>query len=70
MKEKFIHGVTFGMESVNFSVLSAEESFDLDVIKEDKVDIADVWTLKNIESKENRRRLADIVVHAKDKGFI
>ncbi|KAJ8664999.1 hypothetical protein QAD02_006661 [Eretmocerus hayati] len=70
VKEQFIHGMVFGLESVSFSMLSEDESFDLDVIKEDKVDIADVWTLQNIKTSENRRRLADIILHASERGFL
>lgn len=58
------------MESITFSLLSAEESFDLDIIKEDKVNIADVWTVKNIETSEKRRRLADMILHAADQGYL
>ncbi|XP_058790196.1 uncharacterized protein LOC131663681 [Phymastichus coffea] len=70
VKEQFIHGVSFGIESVTFSLLSTEEVFDLGLIKEDKMDIADVWTVKNIETSEKRRRLADIILHATDKGYL
>ena len=51
-------------------MLPPEESFDLDIIKEDKVDIADVWRVQNIKSSENRRRSADVILHAVDKGYL
>ncbi|OXU16940.1 hypothetical protein TSAR_016076 [Trichomalopsis sarcophagae] len=70
VKEQFVHGVTFGLESVTFGMLPADETFDLDVIKEDKVDIADVWTVQNIKTPEDRRRLAGIILHAADRGFL
>ncbi|XP_014214809.1 uncharacterized protein LOC106643982 isoform X2 [Copidosoma floridanum] len=70
VKEQFIHGLVFGMESITMSMLSEDESFDLDVIKEDKVDIADIWATQNIKTSENRRRLADVVLHAADRGYL
>lgn len=71
VKEQFIHGMTFALEAVPFSMLSEAESFDLDVIEgEDKVDIADVWKVENIKTSEGRQRLADVIVHAVDRGFI
>lgn len=70
MKEQFVHGLTFGLESVTFGMLPADETFDLDVIKEDKVNIADVWTVQNIKTSEDRRRLAGIILHAADRGFL
>ncbi|XP_014237990.1 uncharacterized protein LOC106659802 [Trichogramma pretiosum] len=70
VQEKFVHGMTFGLESVVFSMLSSDESFDLDVIKDDKVDIADVWTVQNIKTSENRKRLTDVISHAFEKGYL
>lgn len=65
-----LHGVAFGMESIVMSSLSEDEAFDLDVIKDDKVDIADVWTIKPMKTQEKRRRIADMVVHAVERGLL
>ena len=63
--------MTFALEAVPFSMLSESESFDLDVIEGDnKVDIADVWKVENIKTSEGRKRLADVIVHAEERGFI
>ena len=51
-------------------MLSSDEAFDLDVIKEDKVDIADVWTVQNIKTSEKRRRLADVILHAAEREYL
>ena len=71
IKEKFIHGVAFGMESICFSVLDEDDTFDLDIIQGDTaVNIADVWTLSNMKSKANRQRLANVIVEATERNFI
>ncbi|XP_014237842.2 uncharacterized protein LOC106659680 [Trichogramma pretiosum] len=70
VQEKFVHGVTYSLESVTFSMLSSDETFYLDAMKDEKVDIADVFTLKNIEKSENRKRLTDVISHAVERGFL
>lgn len=65
-----VHGVAFGMESIVMSSLSEDDVFDLDIIKDDKVDIADIWTVKPMKTKESRRRIADMVVHAVERGYL
>lgn len=61
----------FALEAVPFSMLSEEDSFNLDVIEgENKIDIADVWKVQNIKTPEGRQRLADVIVHAEQRGFI
>lgn len=65
-----VHGVAFGMESIVMSSLSEDEAFDLDVIKDDKVDIADVWTVKPMKTKEKRQRIAEMVVHAVEREYL
>lgn len=57
------------MESLPLSMI--DEGFDLDVIKGDEaVDIADVWTVKPIEDPVKRRRFADVIMHAMQRGFL
>lgn len=52
------------------ALLDESEAFDLDLIKDDNgIDIADIWTLSYIKTKEGRLKLANIVVHAVEKGF-
>uniref|UniRef100_A0ABD2XMK2 CHK kinase-like domain-containing protein n=1 Tax=Trichogramma kaykai TaxID=54128 RepID=A0ABD2XMK2_9HYME len=70
VQEKFVHGVTYSLESVTFSMLSSDETFDLDAMKDEKVDIVDVFTLKNIEKSEKRKRLTDVISHAVERGFL
>lgn len=56
------------MEIIPMALL--DEAFDLDLIKDDNgIDIADVWTLSYIKTKDGRLKLANIVVHAVEKGF-
>ncbi|XP_063988978.1 uncharacterized protein LOC135168572 [Diachasmimorpha longicaudata] len=71
VKEQFVHGLGFCLESIPLSMLEDSEAFDLDIIKGDKpVNIADVWTLKPIKEAVKRRRLADALVDAIDRGFL
>ena len=72
MKDYFIFGVVFSLEAIPFCLLDPSESFDLDAIikNDERVDIADVWTLYNIETSAGRQRLADVVVHAAENGYI
>lgn len=71
VKEQFIFGMIFSMEAVPFCLLDESDAFDLDVLQGDKKqNIADVWTVANIKTKEGRRRLADIIVHAAENQFM
>lgn len=61
----------FAMEIIPMILLDDTDVFDLDVIKDDNgVDIADIWTLSYMKTKEKRLRMANIVVHAVEKGFL
>lgn len=70
IKEQSVCGFTFALEAVPFTMMPPEEAFDLDQIKEDQVDISDIWTLPNIQSSGNRRRHAEMILNAVDSGFI
>ncbi|XP_017885864.1 uncharacterized protein LOC108628456 [Ceratina calcarata] len=71
VKEQFVYGMIFSLEVIPMSVLDDDETFNLDLIKDDNaVDIADVWTLSNIKSQSGRLRSANIIVHAVEKGFL
>ncbi|XP_011864138.1 PREDICTED: uncharacterized protein LOC105560023 [Vollenhovia emeryi] len=72
VKENFIVGAAFSMEAIPFCLLDPSQSFDLDaIIKGDEaVNIADVWTLSNIETSSGRQRLADVIVHAVENGYL
>ncbi|XP_011699913.1 PREDICTED: uncharacterized protein LOC105457132 [Wasmannia auropunctata] len=72
VKRNFIVGLAFSLEAVPFCLLDPSQSFDLDaIVKGDEaVNIADVWTLSNIETSSGRRRLADVIVHGVENGFL
>lgn len=72
MKENFIVGLTFALEAVPFCLLDPSQSFDLDAIIKgnEAVNIADVWTLSNIETSSGRQRLADVIVHAVENEYL
>ncbi|CAL7944211.1 unnamed protein product [Xylocopa violacea] len=71
INEQFIYGLIFSLEVIPMSLLDGNDVFDLDLIKDDNaVDIADVWTLANIKSESGRIKLASIIIHAVQKGFL
>lgn len=71
IKEQSVFGVVFAMEAIPVIALPEEEAFDLDQITgTESVNIAEVWKLSNIKGKENRLRMADVIVHAVENGFI
>lgn len=71
VKEQFMFGAVFALEMISFSVLDESESFDLDIITDESgVNIDDVWTLSNIKDKPGRLRLANVIVHAVERGFL
>ncbi|XP_012229629.1 uncharacterized protein [Linepithema humile] len=72
VKDYFIFGLAFAFEAVPFCLLDPSQSFDLDaIVKGDEaVNIADVWTLSNITTSSGRRRLADVIVHAVENGYL
>jgi len=72
VKEYFIVGLVFSLESIPFGILDPSQSFDLDaVIKgNETVNITDVWTLSNIETSSGRQRLANVIVHAVENGYM
>ncbi|KMQ87313.1 hypothetical protein RF55_13434 [Lasius niger] len=72
VKDYFVIGLVFALEAVPFCLLDPSQSFDLDaIIKTDEaMDVSDVMTVSNIKTSTGRQRLADIIVHAVENGYI
>ncbi|OXU17970.1 hypothetical protein TSAR_008842 [Trichomalopsis sarcophagae] len=70
VKEQSLYGLMFALMNVPLSLIPENAVFDLDAIKEEVSDIADLDTLPNVEKAEDRQRLADIILHAVEKEFI
>ncbi|XP_011165794.1 uncharacterized protein LOC105200103 [Solenopsis invicta] len=72
VKQNFKLGLIFSLEAIPFCLLAPSQSFDLDAIIKgnEAVNIADVWTLSKIESSSGRQRLADVIVHAVENGYL
>lgn len=53
-------------------VLDESEAFDVEDITGDQaVNIADIWKLKpTVENQVNRKRIADVIIHAIRQGFV
>ncbi|KAK2578156.1 hypothetical protein KPH14_001352 [Odynerus spinipes] len=71
-KEQFFYGIVFALEALPIAMLDESEAFDLDeLIKGDEaVNINDIWTLPKLETQQKRLRVADIIVHAVENGFL
>lgn len=72
MKEQFFYGIVFAIEALPFTMLDNSQAFDLDTLikGDEKVNIDDVWTIGNLETQWKRLRLADVIVHAVENGFL
>lgn len=72
MKEQFFYGIVFAIEALPFTMLDNSQAFDLDTLikGDEKVNIDDVWSLENLETQWKRLRLADVIVHAVENGFL
>ncbi|XP_014214807.1 uncharacterized protein LOC106643981 [Copidosoma floridanum] len=70
VKEQSVYGLTFSLEAVPFTMMPEEEAFDLDQIKEKEIDLVELFTLPNIKLSENRKRHADMILHAVENGYI
>lgn len=72
VKENFFYGIVFVLEAMPFTMLDNSQAFDLDTIikGDEEVNIDDVWTIGNLETQWKRLRLADVIVHAVENGFL
>lgn len=72
VKEQFLYGVVFSLEALPVVMLDESEAFDLDeIIKGDEaININDIWALPRLETQEKRLRLADVIIHAVENGFL
>lgn len=62
-------GCGMGIESVPMSMLEEDEIADLDEISADSV-LVDVWNLKPFQEPHKQQRIADMLKHAIDQGYI
>ncbi|XP_066601530.1 uncharacterized protein [Prorops nasuta] len=69
VKKYFLHGLTFALEAIPFSLLDESEAIDLDSLTEPK-DLSEVMIATNINSKVGRQRLASMIVDAEKRGFL
>lgn len=71
MKEQFIFGLVAVLEIIPLSLMEAPP-IDLDSMfkTNEAVDITEVIEFFNIETASGRQRLADVIVHAVDNGFM
>ncbi|XP_014214810.1 uncharacterized protein LOC106643983 [Copidosoma floridanum] len=65
-----LYGLMFALVNIPLSLVSENQVFDLDSIKEEVADIGDLDSMPNLEKSEDRRRLADVILHAVEKGYI
>ncbi|XP_015180562.1 PREDICTED: uncharacterized protein LOC107068536 [Polistes dominula] len=72
VKEQFFYGIVFALEALPFAMLPNSQAFDLEtLVKGDEaVNIDDIWSIGNLDTQKKRLRLADIIVHAVENGFL
>lgn len=64
-------GVGMAMESLPLSIMSDDETADMDAIEGSQpLSLPEVWQLKPIDSQEGRRRLANVFKHAVEQGYL
>lgn len=72
MKEQFIFGVVAALEIIPLSLKELSSSFDLDsnFKSNEAIDLGVAAEFFNIETASGRQRLADVIIHAVDNGFM
>lgn len=72
MKEQFVFGVAASLDSIPLCLMDVSESFTIDtaVMGDEAIDIGDAVDLLCIATASEKRRLADVVVDAVERGYI
>ncbi|XP_029169220.1 uncharacterized protein LOC114939165 [Nylanderia fulva] len=72
VKEQFIFGVILALEAIPIMLLDASESFNINTVVQgnEAVDLSEAVSLSNIATANGRQRVADVIVHAFEKGYI
>ncbi|KAI4504355.1 hypothetical protein M0802_000826 [Mischocyttarus mexicanus] len=72
VKEQFFYGIICAIEALPFAMLPDSQAFDLDTILngEKQMNIEEVWLIGNLDTQKKRLRLADVIVHAVENGFL
>jgi len=71
VKEQFVFGVFASLDAIPLCLIDLSESFTIDTAIEDNeaIDISDVISFSYLTTI-GRQRLADVIVHAVEKGYI
>ncbi|XP_026316006.1 uncharacterized protein LOC113227327 [Hyposmocoma kahamanoa] len=70
VKKYSYFGLIFSFESTPFIILDPEDAINMEMEGDQKMNIADVWRLKPIKTKEGRLREANNVIFCVDRGYI
>ncbi|EFN66536.1 hypothetical protein EAG_11030 [Camponotus floridanus] len=72
VKEQFIFGVLTALEAILLSLIDIPESFNINTVIQgnEAIDIGEISFLHPVETTSGRRRLADVIVHAFEQGYI
>jgi len=67
-----VFGVFCSLEAIPLSLMDVSESFSIDtaVESDEAIDIGDAVSFPYITTASKRQRIADVIVHAVEKGFI
>ena len=64
-------GVGTAMEAIPVSIMSESDTTDMDTIEgSHPLPLSEIWRLKPIEDNAGRRRLAEVVRHAVEQGYL
>ncbi|XP_011165800.2 uncharacterized protein LOC105200105 [Solenopsis invicta] len=72
VQEQFVYGVVGSLDAIPLCLMEVSESFTLENIVEgdEAINMSDVVTIPCIETTSGRQRIADVIVHAVEKGYI
>ncbi|CAK1589827.1 unnamed protein product [Parnassius mnemosyne] len=70
IKKYSFFGLASSFEMVPLIVLNPDDAIDMEIERDQQVNIEDVWKLDPIKSKEGRLREANNIVHCVDNSYI
>ncbi|KAI4493577.1 hypothetical protein M0804_001753 [Polistes exclamans] len=72
VKEHFFFGIVCALEALPFAMLPESQALDLNtLVKDDELlNIDDVCNIDCLDTQRKRLRLADVIVHAVENGFL
>ncbi|XP_026316199.1 uncharacterized protein LOC113227478 [Hyposmocoma kahamanoa] len=70
IKKYSYFGLMHSLESTPFIILDPEDAFNMEMEGDQEMNIADIWKIKPIKTKEGRLREANNLVFCVDRGYV